>query len=172
MDSFLIPLWALTPSTVAVSVLELPSLSIARISARLVETSASTRDQLTLADSLRNKMERLRDNTYAGQKATAKAERLRVEMNRVAFRALNKNDGKSIVDLHGLDVKGAEDKVTQKVTWARKVRKKTLRFIVGQGRHSDGSGVLKWRVQALLKRKKVRVATINVGGILLAKIKP
>ena len=36
-----------------------------------------------------------------------------------------------MVDLHGLDVKGAKEKVAQKEAWAKKTHQKELRFIVG-----------------------------------------
>ncbi|KZV74392.1 hypothetical protein PENSPDRAFT_204398 [Peniophora sp. CONT] len=41
------------------------------------------------------------------------------------------NDGKPLIDLHGMDVKGAEEKVLEKIEWARKVGLKVLMFIVG-----------------------------------------
>ena len=77
-----------------------------------------------------------------------------------------------MVDLHGLDVKGAKEKVAQKEAWAKKVHQEEMMFIVGTfvtfgsnsvsrthdmmyigvGKHSEGPPVLKGSVREYLRK--------------------
>ncbi|KAF7783000.1 hypothetical protein Agabi119p4_2376 [Agaricus bisporus var. burnettii] len=86
------------------------------------------------------------------------------------FYQLNRNNDPGEVDLHGLYVKEAIPRVERKLKEARARGAPSIRFIVGQGRHSDdGIPKLKPAIENLIRESGLssRIEQFNPGALIV-----